>query len=286
MTSLACTHLLYICRCALTWREVSSPAKSKKICRKERERAKRENEQSTQLPTVKKRNLWVCGRFVCVSGGTRRGRQSSGGSGPAVGAPPSIPGPGGGGGGGGGGGPSPSAGNCAGGVGGGGAVGSNCAAGAATPPLAAPSPQPPQQQQQQPGEPSCAAPASPTVSALGGKEDHHPHPAQHHQPQLSPAQHNSTGSPKPPHHEHAQHHQGNHHHAGGMLDGKKQKPAQPSPYCDFCLGDARENKKTGGSEELVSCSDCGRSGKHNQSQPHQPLEERTKRKYTRRANHN
>lgn len=38
--------------------------------------------------------------------------------------------------------------------------------------------------------------------------------------------------------------------------------AAPSPYCDFCLGDARENKKTGGSEELVSCSDCGRSGKN------------------------
>lgn len=38
--------------------------------------------------------------------------------------------------------------------------------------------------------------------------------------------------------------------------------AAPSPYCDFCLGDSRENKKTGGSEELVSCSDCGRSGKN------------------------
>ncbi|KAJ0171419.1 hypothetical protein K1T71_012969 [Dendrolimus kikuchii] len=34
----------------------------------------------------------------------------------------------------------------------------------------------------------------------------------------------------------------------------------PSPYCDFCLGDDRENKKTGTPEELVSCSDCGRSG--------------------------
>ncbi|XP_014238193.1 zinc finger protein DPF3-like [Trichogramma pretiosum] len=56
-------------------------------------------------------------------------------------------------------------------------------------------------------------------------------------------------------------HQGNHHHAGGAEASKKGKgPAQPSPYCDFCLGDARENKKTGGSEELVSCSDCGRSG--------------------------
>ncbi|KAH8265684.1 hypothetical protein KR026_001191 [Drosophila bipectinata] len=36
--------------------------------------------------------------------------------------------------------------------------------------------------------------------------------------------------------------------------------AQPSPYCDFCLGDQRENKKTSMPEELVSCSDCGRSG--------------------------
>lgn len=40
-----------------------------------------------------------------------------------------------------------------------------------------------------------------------------------------------------------------------------EKKAAPSPYCDFCLGDSRENKKTGGVEELVSCSDCGRSGK-------------------------
>lgn len=39
------------------------------------------------------------------------------------------------------------------------------------------------------------------------------------------------------------------------------KPAcNPSPYCDFCLGDANENKKTKQAEELVSCSDCGRSG--------------------------
>ncbi|KAK0173721.1 hypothetical protein PV328_006874 [Microctonus aethiopoides] len=65
--------------------------------------------------------------------------------------------------------------------------------------------------------------------------------------------------------------------AGPPIEKKSGKAAQPSPYCDFCLGDARENKKTGGSEELVSCSDCGRSGK---------IEEKTKRKYTRRANHN
>lgn len=63
----------------------------------------------------------------------------------------------------------------------------------------------------------------------------------------------------------------------GPIDKKTGKTPLPSPYCDFCLGDARENKKTGGSEELVSCSDCGRSGK---------IEEKTKRKYSRRANHN
>jgi zinc finger protein ubi-d4 len=43
------------------------------------------------------------------------------------------------------------------------------------------------------------------------------------------------------------------------VDCGKDKAA-PSPYCDFCLGDSRENKKTGVMEELVSCSDCGRSG--------------------------
>jgi hypothetical protein len=45
------------------------------------------------------------------------------------------------------------------------------------------------------------------------------------------------------------------------VDCGKDKAA-PSPYCDFCLGDSRENKKTGVMEELVSCSDCGRSGKN------------------------
>ena len=32
-----------------------------------------------------------------------------------------------------------------------------------------------------------------------------------------------------------------------------------SNYCDFCLGNSVENKKTKSAEELVSCSDCGRS---------------------------
>ncbi|CAL8316861.1 unnamed protein product [Merluccius merluccius] len=34
----------------------------------------------------------------------------------------------------------------------------------------------------------------------------------------------------------------------------------PNDYCDFCLGDQESNRKTGQAEELVSCSDCGRSG--------------------------
>lgn len=41
---------------------------------------------------------------------------------------------------------------------------------------------------------------------------------------------------------------------------RRRKEAVTSAYCDFCLGDADENKKTGGPEELVSCADCGRSG--------------------------
>ena len=46
-----------------------------------------------------------------------------------------------------------------------------------------------------------------------------------------------------------------------MLDGKSEDgPVDPNNYCDFCLGDATENKKTGTQEELISCADCGRSG--------------------------
>ncbi|KAJ8956976.1 hypothetical protein NQ318_012140 [Aromia moschata] len=47
---------------------------------------------------------------------------------------------------------------------------------------------------------------------------------------------------------------------GPSVSAEGVKKAAPSPYCDFCLGDTRENKKTGGQEELVSCADCGRSG--------------------------
>ncbi|KFW81965.1 Zinc finger protein ubi-d4, partial [Manacus vitellinus] len=49
---------------------------------------------------------------------------------------------------------------------------------------------------------------------------------------------------------------------GGIPKAKKGPDglALPNNYCDFCLGDSKINKKTGQPEELVSCSDCGRSG--------------------------
>ena len=45
--------------------------------------------------------------------------------------------------------------------------------------------------------------------------------------------------------------------AGKSTEGKPEL----NNYCDFCLGDATDNKKTQQPEELVSCSDCGRSGR-------------------------
>ena len=36
--------------------------------------------------------------------------------------------------------------------------------------------------------------------------------------------------------------------------------AQSSGYCDFCLGDSNCNKKSMQPEELIACSECGRSG--------------------------
>ena len=42
-------------------------------------------------------------------------------------------------------------------------------------------------------------------------------------------------------------------------DGPAAVERQPL-YCDFCLGTESENKKTKQPEEMVSCSDCGRSG--------------------------
>ncbi|XP_078735002.1 zinc finger protein DPF3-like isoform X2 [Lampetra fluviatilis] len=51
--------------------------------------------------------------------------------------------------------------------------------------------------------------------------------------------------------------------ATAATTGKKapegQPPSLPNTYCDFCLGGPHMNKKSGLSEELISCSDCGRS---------------------------
>lgn len=52
------------------------------------------------------------------------------------------------------------------------------------------------------------------------------------------------------------------------------KLTAPNSYCDFCLGDVSENKKTGSQEELVSCADCGRSGKGNRNEDDKNLNDK------------
>jgi len=47
---------------------------------------------------------------------------------------------------------------------------------------------------------------------------------------------------------------------GKMKTMHGKEVAKSLGYCDFCLGDASSNKKTGKAEELVSCAECGRSG--------------------------
>jgi len=48
--------------------------------------------------------------------------------------------------------------------------------------------------------------------------------------------------------------------ASNFKESKSDKQKEPkSLYCDFCLGTAEHNKKTGQSEEMVSCADCIRS---------------------------
>ena len=49
--------------------------------------------------------------------------------------------------------------------------------------------------------------------------------------------------------------------AGTAAAASSSKTVNTSKYCDFCLGDELENKKTGKCEEMVSCADCGRCGK-------------------------
>ncbi len=47
---------------------------------------------------------------------------------------------------------------------------------------------------------------------------------------------------------------------GKSRSSSKNSKDNANNYCDFCLGDELENKKTGQKETLVSCADCGRSG--------------------------
>jgi len=48
--------------------------------------------------------------------------------------------------------------------------------------------------------------------------------------------------------------------AGPGMPQMNKVPAEPSGYCDFCLGDSSYNKKSLQPEELIGCSECGRSG--------------------------
>ncbi|XP_048107290.1 zinc finger protein DPF3 isoform X3 [Alosa alosa] len=51
----------------------------------------------------------------------------------------------------------------------------------------------------------------------------------------------------------------------------------PNDYCDFCLGDSDSNRKTGQAEQLVSCSDCGRSA----ARARRPKDKRRRKRKTR-----
>ncbi|ODN00826.1 Zinc finger protein-likeubi-d4 B [Orchesella cincta] len=100
----------------------------------------------------------------------------------------------------------------------------------------------PQQQQLHPSMPPTAQ-SNPNPQQLPGSPGGPPAP-----------QNNPSGQQPPPINPEAN--------SNGEKKGPdNMKPrVQPSPYCDFCLGDANENKKSGEPEEMVSCSDCGRSG--------------------------
>ena len=53
------------------------------------------------------------------------------------------------------------------------------------------------------------------------------------------------------------------------MSGKDRAPSLG--YCDFCLGDAAENKKTNAPEALVACAECGRSGEIRRNLPQQQI---------------
>ena len=51
----------------------------------------------------------------------------------------------------------------------------------------------------------------------------------------------------------------------------KKKKVDASTFCGFCRGTAQSNKD-GEEEELISCADCGNSGKGNSTWMQRPWE--------------
>lgn len=102
----------------------------------------------------------------------------------------------------------------------------------------APPPQHTPQQQQQLQPPPTFPPPPPP-----------PLPPQHQQPQLQQSSSSSSSFPS-----------NSVYNTGLAMPTAGMGVKHGNKYCDFCLGDENENKKTGFKEEMVSCADCGRSG--------------------------
>lgn len=105
----------------------------------------------------------------------------------------------------------------------------------------------------------------PALQVGGSPAKHYPGGQQHHPP---PQHGHVHGHGQHPHQQQQQHETpkpsrdfSNALNSGitKTMSGKDRAPSLG--YCDFCLGDASENKKTNAPELLVSCAECGRSGK-------------------------
>lgn len=114
----------------------------------------------------------------------------------------------------------------------------------------------PRQMPGHPGHPGMmpgAPPGHPGHPGLPGHPGHPGHPGMMQGPPPGAPGHNGHYPP---------------HHYQPILPAPPKQPtppapkriAEPSDYCDFCLGGKDNNKKTGTAEELIGCSECGRSG--------------------------
>jgi len=113
--------------------------------------------------------------------------------------------------------------------------------------------------------PDYGDPMEPPALQVGGSPaKHYPGGQQHHPP---PQHGHVHGHGQHPHQQQQQHETpkpsrdfSNALNSGitKTMSGKDRAPSLG--YCDFCLGDASENKKTNAPELLVSCAECGRSG--------------------------